>query len=189
MGQVREIEPVRYFCGLIGGEGESLGIRACLADVVGPVELESELFSFDSTEYYREEMGPGLYRAFVAFGSPADPGLLADIKLRTQVLEEERSVVVNGCRRRRINLDPGYVTPERVVLATTKDFSHRIYLGRGIYAEITMSLSGQGCLYHPWTYPDFLSGRYAPFFLELRRRLLEERRRRRGDMACREVEP
>jgi hypothetical protein len=77
-------------------------------------------------------------------------------------------MVVGG--RRRINLDPGYVTAAKLVLATTKDFSHRIYLGDGIYAEVTLNFAKHGCRPFAWTYPDFRAERYWGFFEEVRRR-------------------
>ena len=157
-------------CGIIAG-GESLVGEAegLLADEFGDIGLRSEIHPFDGTDYYCTEMGEGLLRRFVIFQDPADPAALAGVKRRTMELESRFSVrTPAGEVRRRINLDPGYVTPSRFVLATTKDFSHRICLAAGIYAEITLNFGKEGIRRHEWTYPDIKSGRYDAFLLAAR---------------------
>ncbi|HMK43495.1 MAG TPA: DUF4416 family protein [Dissulfurispiraceae bacterium] len=100
----------------------------------GEVIMESPTYAWEYSKHYAPEMGEGLLRRYVFFGRLIDQGEIAAIKLKTNALEQRYSV--DG--RRRINLDPGYLTMAKVVLASTKDYSHRIYLGEGIFAEITM---------------------------------------------------
>jgi len=102
-----------------------------------------------------------------------DPGQLAGIKLATNAIEDSMAVNADGKISRTVNLDPGYITASNLVLATTKDFSHRVYIGQGIYAEVTLNFRKGGCVFFEWTYPDFKSGKYTSFFLEIRRRYME----------------
>jgi hypothetical protein len=138
----------------------------------GPADLESDPISFDFTEYYRDEMGEDLLRQFVSFADLIDPGRLASTKIRTNALERELAAEETGRWKRRVNLDPGYLTAANVVLATTKDFAHRVYLGQGIYAEVTLNFRKDGVTHFEWTYPDYRSGAYDAFFLNVRRRYL-----------------
>lgn len=170
MRSTRPVAAVRLFCGIIAVDAAAIAdAEALLRRSFGEADIASEVFRFDFTDYYEEEMGQNLLRKFVSFSELIDPGRLADIKTETNRMEEQMSTVTDGASRRRANLDPGYVCASKVVLATTKDFSHRIYLKEGIYAEITMNFGRNGCRSHEWTYPDYKSGKYTPFFLELRR--------------------
>ena len=147
--------------------------REGLTALLGEIDHASEVWPFQFTDYYAAEMGPNLLRQFVTFAAPGDPGELARIKLATNEIENGFAVTAGAALRRLVNLDPGYLTPAKLVLATTKDFAHRIYVGDGIYAEITLNFSREGVQPHPWTYPDYRSGLYAPFLLAVRRSLIE----------------
>jgi hypothetical protein len=121
------------------------------------------------TEYYLPEMGEDLKRQFVSFKRLVNPQELAATKILANQLE------LRICRdlgmpeeRRLVNLDPGYLTLSKLVLATTKDFSHRIYLRDGIFAESTLHFEGGRWVSWPWTYPDYASGRYHVFLDEVR---------------------
>ena len=170
MGRIRETTPVTLICGIIAVDADVLRLAVeRLTALFGPIGLESEVFPFTFTDYYRAEMGDGLLRKFISFSTPIDPGSLASIKTQTNRLEDELAVVADTQTRRQVNLDPGYITASKLVLATTKDFSHRLYLGQGIYGEVTLGFRKDGCVAHPWTYPDFRSGTYDAFFLAVRR--------------------
>jgi hypothetical protein len=172
---------VKLFVGVITGREALIPrVRDELEGAFGAIDLESDLFPFGYTDYYRQEMGEGLLRGFVSFGELIDPARLREIKLRTMAIERAFSERSERETRRTVNLDPGYVAPSKVVLATTKDFAHRISLGEGIYAEVTLNFARTGCVFHEWTYPDFKSEAYTPFLLELRRRVMEQSGRRRG---------
>jgi len=166
-------ELVKLICGMIAAD-ESLMRQAesRLEKLYGAIDLRSDIVPFDYTDYYKAEMGGNLLRAFVSFHDLIDPGQLAEIMISTNSLEETFAVESGSGRKRRINIDPGYVTPAKLVLATTKDFSHRIYLCDGIYAEVTLNFKKTGCSYFDWTYPDFKSGKYTPFLAEVRRRVM-----------------
>ena len=145
-----------------------------LTRLYGEIDWESDPIPFDFTDYYEEEMGTGLLRKFVSFATLIDPGKLAEVKIRTNGLEQELAMDTGGQRRRRINLDPGYVDASRLVLATTKNVAHRICLGQGIYAEVTLTFRKKGCAYFDWTYPDYRSDRYTGLLCEIRRRYLDQ---------------
>ena len=114
-------------------------------------------------------MGPNLLRKFLAFERLIDPGELASAKVFTNRLEE-KSAGGGSDGRRAVNLDPGYITLAKIVLASTKDYSHRLYLADGIFAEVTMHYAGGRFNAWPWTYPDYQSEAYCEFFESLRNR-------------------
>ena len=165
MGRPEKPQLVRLFIGMLGGNPELFSAAAdILTKKFGPILLESEIIPFKFTDYYTPEMGNNLLRKFVAFKRKISPEKLASIKLFTNRLEE--TYCQN--KKRRINLDPGFLTPARVILASTKDFSHRIYLKSGIYAEITFLFHKNGLEFLPWTYPDYSTEPYLKFFSTLR---------------------
>jgi hypothetical protein len=133
-------------------------------------------FPFDGTGYYDDEMGTGLTRLFCSFRDPVGQDTLADLKLWTEGLEKELAWG-EGRGRRRVNLDPGLLCLEKLVLASTKDFSHRICLRDGIFAEVSLLCRAGGFQTLPWTYPDYRRGETLDFFnalrLNWRRRLRE----------------
>jgi hypothetical protein len=141
------------------------------ADTWGPAALESEPFDFTETNYYAATMGTGLRKMFFAFDGPLDPGELADVKLRTNDWEKQYAAEASHPEPRPLNLDPGYLTLAKLVLASTKDHAHRIYLGRGIYAEITLSFRAHRWQAHELTYADYRREDYQRFFSACREHL------------------
>lgn len=167
----------KLICGMIAAD-EVLLTRAAdrLARHFGPVELAGETMDFDFTRYYEPQMGARLRRRFLAFAGLFAPDRLAEVKHRTNALETELAAEWTAGPPRPINLDPGYVEPGKLVLASMKNFAHRVYLRDGVYAEVTL-LYRRGC-WTPmeWTFPDYASGRYDAFLSAARERLLVERR-------------
>lgn len=161
--------PVKLFIGMLSKDPGLFDAAAepLLAEY-GPVDLRSEPVTWDHTDYYRAEMGSDLLRCFLFFERLADPAKLAGMKQCTNRIEERFSRVSGNLRNRRINLDPGYITEAKVVLASTKDFAHRVYLCDGIYAEVTLQFHGTS--YHPveTTYPDFRTTRVRELFTKAR---------------------
>ncbi len=135
---------------------------------LGPGDHESISSEWTFTDYYSEEMGTGLLRKFVFFERLIDPGELADIKIFTNMLEEQAANRHGNAFRRRINLDPGYITEAKVVLATTKDYSHRMYIGKNIFAEVTLQYRNGTFTACEHTYPDFRSREYIELFNKMR---------------------
>ncbi len=130
-----------------------LALLAQLEQKFGATDYSSKEMSFDYTHYYEEEMGGPLFREFVSFESLLAPGELAGIKLFTNRLEE--TAARDG--RRKVNLDPGYLALDHLVLATGKPAPHRIYLAEGIYADLHLIYESGAFSPLPWTYPDYKS--------------------------------
>lgn len=124
-----------------------------LSDSFGPVDMVSRWFDFDYTSYYEKEMGTPLFRRMVSFRQLIDPARLPVIKQTTNEIEKQYSNQGN----RIVNIDPGYIVPERFVLATGKNYTHRIYLNQGIYADLTLIYQKGKFQDLPWTYPDYAS--------------------------------
>ncbi len=142
-----------FFCAITYKEYEAAAkAKEALQPILGAAAAEMEPFPFVFTRYYEDEMGTGLWKTLRLFSHPKGPSELAKVKLETNAIEA--ALALPGGKRR-VNLDPGYITMAKVVLATTKDFSHRVYLRDGIYAEVTLSAKGGAFQPHPWTYPDF----------------------------------
>jgi hypothetical protein len=134
----------------------------------GAIALESAPFDFNQTDYYEATMGRGLRKVFLAFAHTIDPGALAESKLRTNAWEGEYARSANHPEPRPLNLDPGYLTLGKLVLASTKDHAHRIYLDCGIYAEVTLNYRHGRWHHHEWTFPDYRRDDYQRFFSRCR---------------------
>lgn len=134
----------------------------------GPIADRSEAFHFTETNYYETSMGCGLRKQFLAFDRPVPPERLIELKLQTNAWEEEYARAAGHPEPRPLNLDPGYLTAAKLVLASTKDHSHRIYLGRGIYAEVTLYYRGGRWQPREWTYPDYRRDDFQAFFSRVR---------------------
>lgn len=156
---------VKIFFGFIF-QDESLFEEAA-AEIVagyGPIDTQSLLMDFTFTDYYGDEMGSGLKRKFVSLEELFSPEDIVAIK--DFAIDLERRYAVEG--KRRINIDPGYLTLAKVVLSTTKDFAHRIYLRDGIFAEVTLLYKDKKFVSLPWTFPDYKTSQYQTYFYTLR---------------------
>jgi len=165
MGEIHPFLPEKLIMGILVSRSEHLSrMEKLLTDEFGPVDYRSELFPFTFTGYYDREMGEGIRRRFLSFRRLVDPVSLAEIKLRTNQLEEHFLEKGN----RKINLDPGLLSLGKLILASTKDNAQRIPLSRGIYGEITLMYRKKA--YHPlpWTYPDYQSEKYHEILLHIR---------------------
>jgi len=168
-------EPVKLIAGLLAGRTEWLDAATDrLVERFGPVDIASELIEFDFTDYYRRQMGPDLLRKFVAFERLIGPGELAPIKLATNDIEAKLAERL-GDVPRPVNIDPGYVQSAKLVLASAKDFAHRVYLADGIYGEVTLQYRRGRWESSPWTFPDYGGGRYDGFLHAVRQRLKQQR--------------
>lgn len=138
--------------------------RKILEENFGEISFISPSLPWDYSSYYKDEIGWPLYRKFIFFQNLIDPGLLADIKLRTNGIE----LSLSSEGKRVINLDPGYLTLSKVVLASTKDYAHRIYLGKGIYGEVTLIYKDNIYKPHLFTYKDYQDKTHIDIFLKAR---------------------
>ncbi|MBL7084784.1 MAG: DUF4416 family protein [Candidatus Omnitrophica bacterium] len=174
MAEAIRPSPVKLIMGVIfSSEGILLKARIKLAKKFGPLDFESPIMPFDYTKYYEQEMGPRLLRCFFSFKRLINPGDLAAIKLYTNRLE----CSLSGGKKespRKINLDPGYISAAKLVLATCKDYSHRIYLDKGVYAEVTLRFQDGDFRALDWAYPDYKSRGYLESFHAIRKLYLKQ---------------
>lgn len=169
MGQISLPKPANLIVGILTSIPELLfQIDKMLEEYFGPIDLRSDILPFTFTEYYNEEMGKGIQRQFYSFEKLIMPDEIALIKVQTNTLEETIASAKNYPVQRPINIDPGYLNESRLILASTKDFSHRIYLRDGIYAEVTLNYRGGRYETFPCTFPDYKSADYQNFFLKVR---------------------
>jgi hypothetical protein len=173
MGAVRTPLKVKPVCAVTFGNDADLSkVRSELEKIFGPVEDQSPVFDFSFTSYYQDEMGPELKKTYVSFMEPVPPDELAGVKIKTNELE--RAWSAEG--RRRVNLDPGYITGGKLVLASTKDFSHRVYLGQGIFGDVQLRYAHGRFHASEWTYPDYKTPLAMAFFDDVRKKLISRER-------------
>ncbi len=169
MGAVRSFNAVKLFIGVLASHPKLLAeVENRLAAAYGPIDHRSDVIPFDFTDYYEKEMGGIIDRVFFSFERLVEADQLAGIKKQTNRLEDEIAPLFTTVKRP-VNLDPGYIETAKVILASTKNFYHRIYLGGGIFAEVTMHFKNNTYQFFPWTYPDYQSKDYQDFFLTIRR--------------------
>ena len=160
-------KPAKLVIGLIMKDRElfePLGVE--LSAGFGPVDMISSWMPFDYTTYYEPEMGTPLFRRVLTYKKLINQEALPEIKLATNRLEQ--SLAISG--KRRVNIDPGYLLYERFVLASGKNFSHRIYIGSNIYADLTLIYQRGGFETLPWTYPDYADQPMLEFLTRVRRK-------------------
>lgn len=175
MGQVYEFEKEKLIVGVIYNDEEIYErALAMLIEAFGEIDGESEHFSFsrEFSDYYDEELGGEGMRVIFSFKETVDPSRQAEIKLATN--EMERVLSEDG--NRKINLDPGFISPGRLMLATTKKTGFRIPLENGIYTELTLFWAKGGWNKFPWSYRDYQSERVQKFLTETRKRYMSERK-------------
>ena len=152
MGTAKTPKPVKLFASIIFGGEESLHeVEEKLVPVIGKIQEKTATMPFSHTAYYEKEMGKNLDRCLILFEPLFQREILPEIKLKTN--ETESFLLMDG--KRTANIDPGYISLEHVVLATTKGFAHRVYLGQGIYADLTLIYQNGTFKPLEWTYPDY----------------------------------
>jgi len=158
--------PVKFICGFIySTEKIYQSTKKYLERKFGPIDFECERIDFTFTEYYHPEMGKPLSRRFVSFKNLRKSDQFVNIKLYCIKLEKKFALSLH----RRINIDPGYVNEAKLILTTTKDFAHRIHLGKGIYAEVTLYYLKDCFSYVPTTFPDYRTPQYKKIFFDIRK--------------------
>ncbi|MFQ5963645.1 MAG: DUF4416 family protein [Candidatus Scalinduaceae bacterium] len=168
MSEISYPKPVKLIIGILSGIKILLeDIEILLEKRLGKIDLKSEVFPFDYTDYYEKEMGVNILRKFLSFKNLIDPEEISSIKVWTNQLEDEFKQNKYDVIRP-INLDPGYLSHCNLILASTKDYYHRIYLQDGIYAEVTLFYQEGKYENLPWTYPDYKTEEYKDFFSKVR---------------------
>lgn len=174
MGQPALAVDVKLFSAVTFKDDETYeNVKAALENEYGPIEIRSAIYDFIYTQYYSHEMGFNLKKQLLGFKKLIPKDSLPDIKLKTNSIEEDFSK--EG--KRTVNIDPGYLTGAKVVLATTKNFDHRIYLGKGIFGDIHLRYRHGKFLINEWTYPDYREMVIIEFLARLRKSYMKEYRR------------
>jgi hypothetical protein len=165
MGTPKETEKAILFTGLLfGSEPDLLRAEDLLKKNIGQLADESDIFDWSHSDYYEDELGPNTKRKFILFDKLISPEEIVDVKLKTNEIENELSK--DG--KRTVNIDPGYIALGKLVLASTKNYCHRIYLGKGIYAEVTLYYRDDEFHPTPFTFNDFKQREYIEFFKKAR---------------------
>jgi len=167
MGKVKEHLPVKYFTAVCYTADITVeAVLLKIETIFGPVDLRSPVYNFDRfTDYYKREMGSRLQKLFISFERLQSPQALIDSKLKSNLLEKD---YLRQDGSRQVNVDPGYLTDAKIVLATTKDYSHRLYLGKGIYGDLHLCYRDGRYRPQPWTYPDYSQPLTLEFFIKIR---------------------
>jgi hypothetical protein len=170
LARVRIVEPVVRFCAVIS---RYLDARQWAQDQLsarwGDIRTVSSEIPFEAGGYYTPTMGSDLTKTLIAFGGFCDPADLADWKHETNELETLYANESEHAETRPLNLDPGYITQAKLVLATTKDRDHRLYLRDGMFAEVTLTYVGKRWQHHRWSYPSYRTEEVADFASTCRR--------------------
>jgi hypothetical protein len=173
MSQPELSEKVKLIMSLFSPEKALIErVLEALVRQYGEIDWISPDMFFDRTRYYEKEMGWPLHRRFLSFEKLISPEMLVEVKLKTNDLE----TAFRKGEKRRINIDPGYISLERLVLATGKNYIHRIYLGKGIYADLTLVFKRGGFVPLEWTYPDYADPKMIDDFNAIRSRYLDRLR-------------
>jgi len=173
MGQPKLAVDVKLFTAVTFKDDETYeNVKSTLEKEYGPIEIRSAIYDFIYTKYYSHEMGLNLKKQFLGFKDLIPKDTLADIKLKTNDIEADFS----DEGKRTVNIDPGYLTGAKVVLATTKNFDHRIYLGKGIFGDIHLRYRHGKFLINEWTYPDYRGMVVIEFLARLRKIYMREYR-------------
>jgi len=169
MGTILKPKPVNLIIGMLTSIPDLFGqVDKILEKYFGPIDLRSDILPFTFTDYYNEEMSEGIQRQFYSFRELLMPEEIATVKVQTNTIEDSFVSSKKYPMKRPVNIDPGYLNESRLILASTKDFSHRIYLRDGIYAEVTLNYRGGRYEVFPWTFPDYKTAEYQNFFLLVR---------------------
>jgi len=165
MGKIKTPEQVTPIASVFTSDEKIFeSVKDALSERLGSCIYESSILPFNHTDYYTKEMGSDLKRCIFAFDVLIDPGSLPALKLWSNSLEQTWATG----DRRKVNIDVGYISLGKLVLASTKNYSHRLYLGDGIYGEVTLHFVKGEFKPWPWTYPDYASQEYRKIFEEIR---------------------
>jgi len=174
MSEIKDFVPVKLICGMISSQDIVFeNAENILKDFYGSVDFVSEFINFTFTDYYEKEMGANLKRKFLSFKELIPPENLSEIKIQTNKIEEELNQKY-GTSQRIMNLDPGMLTASSLLMATAKDFAHRVPLQHGIYAHLEFLFGKKMIRTLDWTYRDYKTEEYQGFFFRVRKIYMEQ---------------
>lgn len=166
MAQFKDISKARLVIALMYSSRDSLTkAKEALIKKFGEIESESDEFDFDFTGYYEREFGKSLKKLFIAFKEPIEREKLVGIRLYTQELEDR----FKEGDKRKVNIDPGYMTKENLVVASLKEQPYKIYLGKGVFGHMIFMFKKDDAISFRHTFPDYLAQK--GFFIKVRKNL------------------
>ena len=169
MSELQAPQPAKLVIGLFTGDIQIFKrLVPEFISMYGQIDLVSSWMAFDYTRYYEMEMGTPLHRRLCSFQRLIAQQDLAGIKMNTHQIEQSFS----QSGRRHVNIDPGYMLRERFVLASGKNFSHRICIGDGVYADLTLIYHKGDFQRLPWTYPDYADDDMLEFLEQVRNKYI-----------------
>ena len=178
MWEIEKPKPVKLIVGILAADQKCLNAALdAIAAEFGKLDFISDVWPFDQTDYYKDQAGPHILKQFVSIEKPVEPGKLAKIKCKTNKIEQAQAKLAHKLGvdlPRPINLDPRIIEPSKLILASTKNYSHRIYIGDMIYAEVTLVFHKGEWQPFQYTYPDYKQPGYYEFFSKVRTRLIEQ---------------
>jgi len=180
MWELKEPGQVKLIIGILAADENCLKKAAEKIEAeFGNIDIISDIWPFTQTDYYKEQTGENILKQFVAIEKLTEPAELADIKHRTNAIEKRLAKELAVDLPRPVNLDPGIIEPSKLILATTKNYSHRIYIGKKMYAEVTLIFDNGKWQTMPYTYLDYAQQCYHDFFSKIRKKLLEQLKSKR----------
>ena len=175
MWELHDPKPVKLIIGILAANETALAAAVkAISKSFGAIDLTSDVWPFTQTNYYKDELGPNALRQFVSIEKLIDPGRLAQIKHDTNSLEQQLADSLKLTLTRPVNLDPGFIEPSKLILASTKNFSHRIYIGNKMFAEVTLMYEKGSWRHFEFTFPDYRQSCYQDFLTKVRTRLMEQ---------------
>jgi len=170
MGKIQTPDKVKLITGITYKDGKILeNVLKRLSKIYGEIDFRLDPYPFTYTDYYKDELGDNLKKIFVSFTELIDSEMLPEIKIQTNKIENEYA----KNNKRRVNIDPGYITSGKLVLATTKNYSHRIHLAKGIYGDVHLNIYKGKFRPNLWTYPDYREEFVIEFLGKVREIYLE----------------
>jgi hypothetical protein len=179
MGHIKTYPPVQYFAAITFTADFSVDrIYPALEKHLSPIEDVTESYDFSKfTDYYESEMGNRLLKKFVGFRDLGPAERLPDIKIATNKIESQHRAKSG----RQVNIDPGYLCAAKIVLATTKDYDHRLYLQNGIFGDVHLRFRQGHYGANDWTYPDYQQELVLEYFMILRKNYFSKLKSWSGD--------
>ena len=175
MWELHNPQPVKLIIGILAANETALAAAVkAISKSFGVIDLTSDVWPFTQTDYYKDELGSNALRQFVSIENLIDPGKLAQIKHDTNSLEQQLADSLKLSLPRPVNLDPGIIEPSKLILASTKNFSHRIYIGNKMFAEVTLMYEKGRWRHFEYTFPDYRQSCYQNFLTKVRCRLMEQ---------------
>lgn len=169
MGHLRPVVPVLLLTAIFSRRQSVLDwAREQLIQLYGPVAMASQPYLFNQTSYYEQSMGRDIHKQLLAFEEMVQPDRLAEIKNQTNQLEQKLLGSSEFSEPRPLNIDPGILSLGKFQLATTKDQSHRVYIGSGIFCEVTLRFGAGNWEPWPWTYADYRQESVLAFLSQVR---------------------